>query len=401
VFVHEQGDALDGVHPQASTGDAGGRSNLRAGGAGRANAARARQLLRSSLMLVPGACAAATIPGMQAVNRYSGRGGNDAPRESGIMATRTIWKGAISFGLVHIPVGLHTATTESGVDFDWLDKRSMDPVGYKRINKRTGKEIDKDNIVKGVEYEDGQYVIISPDEIAEAYPRTTQTIEIQQFVDAGEVSFVYLERPYYVAPINKGQKVYALLRDTLAKAGKIGIAKVVIQTKQHLAALIPSGDALVLNLMRWGDEVKSTEDLDLPKAGAKASAPSASELKMARMLVDDMSGQWDPEQYKDEFKAAVMDLVARKVKAGKTETVIEPQEETPAYADNVIDLTELLQRSLKGRSSGKAANGAGNGTGNATAKGKAAAKKTAKKAAARPAKKKAAGAKAAKTRKAA
>ena len=142
------------------------------------------------------------------------------------MATRTIWKGAISFGLVHIPVGLHTATTESGVDFDWLDKRSMDPVGYKRINKRTGKEIDKDNIVKGVEYEDGQYVVISPDEIADAYPRTTQTIEIQQFVDAADVSFVYLERPYYVAPINKGQKVYALLRDTLAKSGKIGIATV-------------------------------------------------------------------------------------------------------------------------------------------------------------------------------
>ncbi|WP_438859037.1 Ku protein [Achromobacter spanius] len=264
------------------------------------------------------------------------------------MATRTIWKGAISFGLVHIPVGLHTATTDSGVDFDWLDKRSMDPVGYKRINKRTGKEIDKDNIVKGVEYEDGQYVIISPEEIAEAYPRTTQTIEIQQFVEAGDVSFVYLERPYYVAPINKGQKVYALLRDTLAKTGKIGIAKVVIQTKQHLAALIPSGDVLVLNLMRWGDDVKSLEGLDLPKVGAKGMAPSASELKMAKMLVDDMSGKWDPEEFKDEFKAAVMDLVARKVKAGKTETVVEPQEEAPEYADNVIDLTELLQRSLKG-----------------------------------------------------
>lgn len=271
------------------------------------------------------------------------------------MATRTIWKGAISFGLVHIPVGLHTATTESGVDFDWLDKRSMDPVGYKRINKRTGKEIDKDNIVKGVEYEDGQYVVISPEEIADAYPRTTQTIEIQQFVDAADVSFVYLERPYYVAPINKGQKVYALLRDTLAKSGKIGIAKVVIQTKQHLAALIPLGDALVLNLMRWGDDVKSTDELDLPKAGAKATTPSASELKMARMLVDDMSGAWDPEQYKDEFKSAVMGLVAKKVKAGKTETVVEPQEESPAYADNVIDLTELLQRSLKGKSGGKSA----------------------------------------------
>ncbi|WAI81463.1 MULTISPECIES: Ku protein [Achromobacter] len=269
------------------------------------------------------------------------------------MATRTIWKGAISFGLVHIPVGLHTATTDSGVDFDWLDKRSMDPVGYKRINKRTGKEINKDNIVKGVEYEDGQYVIISPEEIADAYPRTTQTIEIQQFVDAGDVSFVYLERPYYVAPINKGQKVYALLRDTLAKTGKIGIAKVVIQTKQHLAALIPSGDVLVLNLMRWGDDVKSLEGLDLPKVGAKDMAPSASELKMAKMLVEDMSAKWDPEEFKDEFKAAVMDLVARKVKAGKTETVVEPQEEAPEYADNVIDLTELLQRSLKGGKTAK------------------------------------------------
>ncbi|WP_088156818.1 non-homologous end joining protein Ku [Achromobacter xylosoxidans] len=267
------------------------------------------------------------------------------------MATRTIWKGAITFGLVHIPVGLHTATTESGVDFDWLDRRSMDPVGYKRINKRTGKEIESKDIVKGVEYEDGQYVIISPDEIAAAYPRTTQTIEIQQFVEAAEVSFVYLERPYYVAPINKGQKVYALLRDTLVKSGKIGIAKVVIQTKQHLAALIPMGDALVLNLMRWGDDVKSVEDLDLPKAGAKSMSPSAAELKMAKMLVDEMSAQWNPADYQDEFKAAIMGLVEKKVKAGKTETVVEPQEEAPAYADNVIDLTELLQRSLRGGAS--------------------------------------------------
>lgn len=308
------------------------------------------------------------------------------------MATRTIWKGAISFGLVHIPVGLHTATTDSGVDFDWLDKRSMDPVGYKRINKRTGKEIDKENIVKGVEYEDGQYVIISPEEIADAYPRTTQTIEIQQFVDAGDVPFMYLERPYYVAPINKGQKVYALLRDTLVQTGKIGIAKVVIQTKQHLAALIPSGDALVLNLMRWGEDVKSQDELDLPKAGAKAMSPSASELKMAKMLVEDMSGKWDPAEYKDEFKAAVMGLVDKKVKAGKTETVVEPQEESPTYADNVIDLTELLQRSLKGGKKGGAAEKASDtpATKKSSAKNgaatKAAAKKTASKASKAPAK---------------
>ncbi|OZI23173.1 Ku protein [Bordetella genomosp. 9] len=270
-------------------------------------------------------------------------------------SSRTIWKGAISFGLVNIPVGLHTAAVESGVDFDWLDKRSMDPVGYKRINKRTGREIDRDNIVKGVEYEDGKYVIISPEEIAEAFPRTTQTIEIQRFVPADQLSFVYLERPYYIAPINKGHKVYALLRDTLAKTGKIGIAKVVIQTKQHLAALVPSGDAMVLNLMRWGDEIKSMEDLDLPTVGAKAMAASPQEQKMAKMLVDDMSGDWNPDDFQDEFRHAIMALVEQKVQAGKTETVIEPQEEAPNVGGgNVIDLTELLQRSLKGRSAAKA-----------------------------------------------
>lgn len=297
------------------------------------------------------------------------------------MASRTIWKGAISFGLVNIPVGLHTATVDSGVDFDWLDKRTMDPVGYKRINKRTGREIDRENIVKGVEYEDGKYVIISPEEIAEAYPRTTQTIEIQRFVPAEQLSFVYLERPYYIVPINKGQKVYALLRDTLVKTGKIGIAKVVIQTKQHLAALVPSGDAMVLNLMRWGDEVKSMEDLDLPAAGAKSLAASPQEQKMAKMLVDDMSGDWDPDDFKDEFRHAIMDLVEQKVQAGKTETVIEPQEEAPNVSgDNVIDLTELLQRSLKGgRGAGKTAPSDKSGGPKKSAAKKTAARKSATK----------------------
>ncbi|MDM0078487.1 Ku protein [Variovorax sp. J2P1-59] len=266
------------------------------------------------------------------------------------MATgsRTLWKGAITFGLVHIPVGLHTATTEEGVDFDWLDKRTMDPVGYKRVNKKTGKEIDKDNIVKGVEYEDGKYVVISPDEIEAVYPRTTQTIEIQRFVEANAIPFVYLERPYYVAPINKGQKVYALLREVLHKTGKIGLAKVVIATKQHLAALVPSEKALVLNLLRWGDDVKSLEGLDLPAAGIKGAKLGAAEMKMAEQLVKDMSGEWKPGDFKDEFKQEVMKLVAKKVKAGDTETVIQPEEEAPSEGAEIIDLTELLARSLKG-----------------------------------------------------
>lgn len=265
------------------------------------------------------------------------------------MATgsRTLWKGAITFGLVHIPVGLHTAATEQGVDFDWLDKRTMDPVGYKRVNKRTGKEIDKDNIVKGVEYEDGKYVIISPDEIAAAFPKTTQTIEIERFVDANEMPFIFLERPYYVAPVNKSDKVYALLRETLLETRKIGLAKVVIATKQHLAALVPSGPALVLNLLRWGDEVKTLDSLELPAAGKKNV--SAAELKMAKQLVGEMSGKWDPADFQDEFRIQVMKLVAKKAKAGEGKTVVEPEEEAPRTGE-VIDLTALLQRSLRGSS---------------------------------------------------
>jgi DNA end-binding protein Ku len=266
------------------------------------------------------------------------------------MASRVLWKGAISFGLVHIPVALHSATSESGIDFDWLDKRSMDPVGYKRINKRTGKEIGKENIVKGVEYEDGQYVVLSEEEIAAAYPKTTQTIEIESFVPNTEIPFVYLERPYYVAPINKGQKVYALLRDTLLKTQRVGIARVIIQTKQHLAVLVPSGPALVLNLLRWGADIRSLEELNLPPVGAKAAGLSDKELAMAKQLVDDMTGKWDPKQFTDSFKDDIMALVKRKAKEGKLKSVVQPEESgeaEPRSGAKILDLTELLQRSLR------------------------------------------------------
>lgn len=266
------------------------------------------------------------------------------------MATtsRALWKGAISFGLVHIPVALHSATSEQGLDFDWLDKRTMDPVGYKRINKKTGKEITKENIVKGIEYQDGEYVIVSQDEIQAAYPKTTQTIEIEAFVSATDIPFVYLERPYYVSPINKGTKVYALLREVLIKTQKVGIAKVVIQTKQHLAVLVPAGPALVLNLLRWGDEIRSWEELNLPAEGVKAAGITPKEMAMGEQLVGDMSSTWKPDAFTDSFKEQIMELVDRKVKAGETESVtqIEP-EETEEQGAKIYDLTEMLQRSLK------------------------------------------------------
>ena len=261
--------------------------------------------------------------------------------------TRVLWKGAISFGLVHIPIALYSATSSQGLDFDWLDKRTMDPVGYRRINKKTGKEITAENIVKGIEYEDGQYVILSPDEIEAAYPKTTQTIEIETFVDASEIPFIYLDRPYYVAPINKGAKVYALLREILRKTGKAGIARVVIQTKQHLAALIPLGPVLVLNLLRWGDEIRSFESLPLPAEGLKAANLTDREMKMGEQLVEDMSATWDPQATTDSFKEQILRLVDEKVKAGKVESVTPLETTEPSVSSATIyDLTELLQRSL-------------------------------------------------------
>jgi DNA end-binding protein Ku len=265
-------------------------------------------------------------------------------------APRVLWKGAISFGLVHIPIALYSATTDHSIDFDWLDKRTMDPVGYKRVNKKTGKEIAKEQIVKGVAYEDGQYVVLTEAEIAVAYPKTTQTVEIETFVPADSIPFVYLERPYYVAPINRGAKVYALLRETLKRTGRVGVARVVIQTKQHLAVLVPSGPGLVLNLLRWGADIRSWKDLPLPAEGVKAAGLSERELKMAGELVEDMSSAWDPNEFKDSFKDEIMRLIDQKVAAGDTESVTQPapsEEGGGSGAAKILDLTELLQRSLR------------------------------------------------------
>ena len=268
------------------------------------------------------------------------------------MATRAIWKGAISFGLVHIPVALHSATVNGGLNFDWLDKRTMDPVGYRRINKKTGEEIEAENVIKGIAAEDGRYVVLTDDEIRAAYPKATQTIAIDSFVPNAQIPFVYLERPYYLEPINKGEKVYALLRDALLKSQRVGVARVVIQNKQHLAAVVPSGRGLILNLLRWGDEIRSWEDLDLPPEGAKAAGVSDKELSMARQLIDDMSGRWDPHAVTDSFKDEILALVDRKVKTGQLHTVFPLGDAAPdktpiPFGAQILNLTDLLQRSLR------------------------------------------------------
>jgi len=257
-----------------------------------------------------------------------------------------IWKGAISFGLVHIPVALYPAASESGVDFDWLDKRSMDPVGYRRVNKRTGREIAREQIVKGVKVGDGKYVVIGEDEIKAAYPKTTQTVAIEAFVSAGEIPFTQLEKPYYLEPLAKGERVYALLREAMRDAGVIGIARVVMHTKEHLAALVPSGPALVLNTLRWADDIRSMKDLKLPSEGSKASELKPNELKMAKNLIAEMTQTFRPDRYADTFTAAVGALVKKRTAAGKTEQVEPMEEDAPPQSGNVVELTELLRKSL-------------------------------------------------------
>lgn len=262
---------------------------------------------------------------------------------------RVIWKGAISFGLVHVPVALYPGTSESGIDFDWIDRRSMDPVGYRRINKRTGKEVDKRHIVRGVKVGAGDYVVLGDDEIAAAYPKTTQTIAIESFAAPTQIPFTLLDRPYYLEPIARAEKVYALLREALRAAGVVGLARLVLHTKEHLAVLVPAGPALLLDTLRWPAEVRDWKDLNLPAPGRAGAKLQDAELKMAVQLIESMTEDFDPARWQDRFAGAVQTLVKQRASAGRTHTV-QPLEEAPdAAPGNVIDLTELLARSLKGR----------------------------------------------------
>lgn len=266
---------------------------------------------------------------------------------------RAIWKGAISFGLVHIPVALVSATASHGVDFDWLDQRSMDPVGYKRVNKVTGKEVTKEHIVKGVEYEKGRYVVLSEEEIRSAHPLSTQTIDIFAFVDSQQIPLQNIDTPYFLAPDKRGGKVYALLRETLTSTDKVALAHVVLHTRQHLAALMPLELALVLVMLRWPAEVRSLDELEL---GAEVTQPQLAkgELQMAKRLVEDMSADWEPEQYRDSFEDKIHALVEKKARAGKIEDVETQAGEEQRKSADIIDLTEMLKRSLGSRPSAKA-----------------------------------------------
>jgi DNA end-binding protein Ku len=261
---------------------------------------------------------------------------------------RGLWKGAISFGLVNVPVELFSAEKRSSeLDLTMLDKRDLAPVGYKRYNKSTGEDVPWAEIVKGYEYDDDKYVVLSDEDFRRANVEASKTVDIQAFVDLKDIPPLYFETPYYLAPGKRGEKAYALLRDAMKKAGKAGIATVVIRTRQYLAAVLPQDDVLLMDTLRYAGEIKAADELGVP-SGALHHKVSAKEIDMALRLIEDMSEKWQPEKFKDTYRDDLMARIKEKIKEGQTEEITPPEkgEKEPARAD-VIDLMALLKKSVE------------------------------------------------------
>ncbi|HSU18053.1 Ku protein [Longimicrobium sp.] len=261
---------------------------------------------------------------------------------------RAIWKGSISFGLVSIPVGLFSAESPDEIHFRQLDKRNLAPVGYKKYNKETGDEVSMDEIVKGYEYEDDRYVLISDEDLRRANPEKTQTVDITDFVDLDEIDPEYFDKPYYLAPTNKkNMKAYALLREALKRARKVGIAKVVIRSREYLSAVIPHRDVLVLEILRYPHEIRGTGELELPGEDLEGMGVTDREVKMAEMLIDGMTAEFDPAKYHDTYRDDLMGLIHKKIESGQTEVLDETPVEAPEPRGDVIDIMALLKKSVE------------------------------------------------------
>ena len=254
---------------------------------------------------------------------------------------RAIWKGSISFGLVNIPIALYPATRREELKFRLLRKSDLSPVNYKRVAEKDGKEVPWDQIVKGYEYENGKYVVLKDEDFERVDLEATQTVDIQDFVDQEEIDPMYFYKPYYLEPQKGGDKAYALLRDALKNSKKVGIAKVVIKTRQYLAGVKPEDGALVLELMHFADELADSEKLHLPKKVEMGKR----EMTMAKSLIDSMASKWNPEKYHDDYREALMEVIEEKVEAGGKE--IEEKTRKAPKPTKVIDLVSVLQKSLE------------------------------------------------------
>jgi DNA end-binding protein Ku len=254
---------------------------------------------------------------------------------------RAIWKGSISFGLVNIPIALYPATRREEFKFRLLRKSDLSPVSYKRVAEKDGKEVPWDQIVKGYEYEKGKYVVLKDEDFERVDLEATQTVDIQDFVAQDEIDPIFFYKPYYLEPQKGGDKAYALLRDALKDSNKVGIAKVVIKTRQYLAGVKPEDGVLVLELMHFADELADPGKLHVPKK----TEVGKREMNMAKSLIDSMSSKWNPEKYRDDYREALMEVIEEKVETGGKE--IEEKPKKARKPTKVIDLVSVLQKSLE------------------------------------------------------
>jgi DNA end-binding protein Ku len=273
-------------------------------------------------------------------------GGRKSSRAAG--HPRAVWKGAVSFGLVYIPVHLHTAAGDSSLDLDMLDSKDFSPVGYQRYNKRTGKTVDWERIIKGYEYKKGQYVALTEEDFRQANVKASQTIDIVSFVERAAIPPEYFEMPYYLEPADGGEKTYILLREAMRGSSLVAIGSFVIRGRQHFCAILARERALMLNTLRFAEELVAEEKLEIPSEGTRDAKVSRDEIAMARRLVAQMTTDWRPQAFQDTYRRDLMRRIKQKIRKGQTHELtpaVEAAEERPSA--EVIDLMAVLRRSLK------------------------------------------------------
>ncbi|WP_109126005.1 Ku protein [Dyella sp. C11] len=293
---------------------------------------------------------------------------------------RPIWTGTLSFGLLNVPVSVMPGERRVDLHFRMLDSRSNTPIRYERVNADTGEEVPWKDIVKAYEYKKGSYVVLKPEDIKSASPEGREAVEVEAFVDAASVGPEYFEKPYVLVPGKKAEKGYVLLRETLRRTGKIGIARVVIRTREYLSAVMPKDDSLLLVLLRYPQELVPVDDYTLPSGKPASYRISTKELQMAEQLVESMAGEWAPGDYRDEFRDRLHKVIEKRMKSKGLVTPVVDEPESPEDAStNVVDFMALLQKSLasKRRTPAKKSTSRAKSAGGATRK-RAAAKKTAK-----------------------
>jgi len=267
---------------------------------------------------------------------------------------RPLWKGHISFGMVNIPVSLVPGDRpDQQVSFELLDDRDMAPIGYRKVNKNSGREVPREHIARGFRLDDGQVVLVSDEDLKKASPERTQTIEIHGFVERDKVPPLYFERPYYLQPTTTGEKGYTLLREAMAATGKAAIGSIVLHSRQHLVLLFVDGPWVLMDTLRYPSELREPKELDAPKKSPEQLGIREKELDMARRLVEEMAEPWQPEQYHDVYQEELRSAIKRKAESGEAKPTAEVVEGAPQGPAKVTDLMTLLKQSVDKASGGK------------------------------------------------